>query len=497
MHSKGGHESGIVARAPPTRCGPSVLVPSARNVAPTVDPRRPAGRCRGRDAGPRGDPRLRPRARRQRRRLPRNRPARSGSPSASPSAPRPAVGARVGRERRAAGVRVAVGWSGGRPVPRRRAGARPRRAPGRRRHDRPREPARASRCGSTSWRTYCPPCVDEFPLMNGFAARYGDDGLVDPGDRRQGGRGRRRGVRRKPRRDLPARPRHRRLGAGTLGCARPAGPLLDRQGRDHPRRGARRDRAGHHGPRPQDDHAGRRRHAVTAADGPPPISSAADVAAALDALAAAPGPLLVVADFDGTLAVGSRDPAVAVIEPLAQRGLRALARVAWRAARACPRRGAHRAGGGRRRAPGAGRRRRIPRRSRPGARDAGARRARGASPGRHGPGVRRAPPPGRDPGPRASAPSSAPRRGCSSSARARRSRSTSARPTTSRRPARPWSRRSPRSRSVRACSTTAWPTIAAARSSTSDRRHAGGKREAVERLIARHRPRPWSRSATS
>ena len=26
--------------------------------------------------------------------------------------------------------------------------------------------------------TYCPPCLDEFPLMNGFAARYGDDGLV-------------------------------------------------------------------------------------------------------------------------------------------------------------------------------------------------------------------------------------------------------------------------------------------------------------------------------
>ena len=26
--------------------------------------------------------------------------------------------------------------------------------------------------------TYCPPCQDEFPLMNGFAARYGDDGLV-------------------------------------------------------------------------------------------------------------------------------------------------------------------------------------------------------------------------------------------------------------------------------------------------------------------------------
>jgi cytochrome c biogenesis protein CcmG/thiol:disulfide interchange protein DsbE len=26
--------------------------------------------------------------------------------------------------------------------------------------------------------TYCPPCVDEFPLMNGFATRYAEDGLV-------------------------------------------------------------------------------------------------------------------------------------------------------------------------------------------------------------------------------------------------------------------------------------------------------------------------------
>jgi thiol-disulfide isomerase/thioredoxin len=26
--------------------------------------------------------------------------------------------------------------------------------------------------------TYCPPCVDEMPLMNGFAARYADTGLV-------------------------------------------------------------------------------------------------------------------------------------------------------------------------------------------------------------------------------------------------------------------------------------------------------------------------------
>ena len=68
---------------------------------------------------------------------------------------------------------------------------------------------------------------------------------------------------------------------------------------------------------------------MTAAARPPSISSSADVAATLDRLAAAPGLLLVVADFDGTLAVGARDPAVAVIEPLAQRGLRALARVAF------------------------------------------------------------------------------------------------------------------------------------------------------------------------
>ena len=67
---------------------------------------------------------------------------------------------------------------------------------------------------------------------------------------------------------------------------------------------------------------------MTAAGGPPSISSAAEVAGALDALAAARAPLLVVADFDGTLAVGARDPSVAVIEPVAQRGLRALARVA-------------------------------------------------------------------------------------------------------------------------------------------------------------------------
>ena len=45
-------------------------------------------------------------------------------------------------------------------------------------------------------------------------------------------------------------------------------------------------------------------------------------------LAERPGRLLIVADFDGTLAEGSRDPGAAAIVPLARRALRRLARVA-------------------------------------------------------------------------------------------------------------------------------------------------------------------------
>ena len=58
------------------------------------------------------------------------------------------------------------------------------------------------------------------------------------------------------------------------------------------------------------------------------VSRAADVDVALGALIDAPPPLSLVIDFDGTLAVGSRDPAVARIEPLAQRALRRLAGIA-------------------------------------------------------------------------------------------------------------------------------------------------------------------------
>jgi trehalose-phosphatase len=48
-------------------------------------------------------------------------------------------------------------------------------------------------------------------------------------------------------------------------------------------------------------------------------------------MAGRPGRLLVVADFDGTLAEGSRDPGAATVVPLARRSLRRLARVAERA----------------------------------------------------------------------------------------------------------------------------------------------------------------------
>ena len=58
------------------------------------------------------------------------------------------------------------------------------------------------------------------------------------------------------------------------------------------------------------------------------VSTAADLETAIAALVDARPPLLVVIDFDGTLAVGSRDPAVARIEPLAQRALRRLAGLA-------------------------------------------------------------------------------------------------------------------------------------------------------------------------
>jgi trehalose 6-phosphate phosphatase len=67
---------------------------------------------------------------------------------------------------------------------------------------------------------------------------------------------------------------------------------------------------------------------VARADPAGATASGAGGIAAIAELATRPGRLLVVADFDGTLAEGSRDPGAAVIVPLARRALRRLARVA-------------------------------------------------------------------------------------------------------------------------------------------------------------------------
>lgn len=62
-------------------------------------------------------------------------------------------------------------------------------------------------------------------------------------------------------------------------------------------------------------------------EGLPEVSDPAVVAAALDRLVAAHSPLLLVIDFDGTLAPGSRDPGAARIDPVAQRAMRTLAQI--------------------------------------------------------------------------------------------------------------------------------------------------------------------------
>ena len=202
----------------------------------------------------------------------------------------------------------------------------------------------------------------------------------------------------------------------------------------------------------------------------------------------APAPLLVVADFDGTLAAGSRDPAAARIEPGRPTG----AAPAGRRSRPRGRAALHVAIlTGRTVADVAARARvgGIEYLGDHGLQSAWLDRGRSAAPS----------PPSSSPGsrptasrprrsPRVSPTSSAGRRGCSSSARAPRSRSTSARRTTSRRPARRSSRPSPRSRRGSASATTACGPIAAGPWWTCGPSDAGGKREAVERLIERHRP---------
>lgn len=66
---------------------------------------------------------------------------------------------------------------------------------------------------------------------------------------------------------------------------------------------------------------------MTVARGRRPRSAARPGAADLERILGRRDRLLIVSDFDGTLAVGSRDPAAATIVPLARRALRRLARI--------------------------------------------------------------------------------------------------------------------------------------------------------------------------
>lgn len=73
---------------------------------------------------------------------------------------------------------------------------------------------------------------------------------------------------------------------------------------------------------------GRGARAVAVAVGADTAVADAAALAEITRLAMRPGRLLVISDFDGTLAEGSRDPAAATIVPLARRALRRLARIA-------------------------------------------------------------------------------------------------------------------------------------------------------------------------
>ena len=193
----------------------------------------------------------------------------------------------------------------------------------------------------------------------------------------------------------PRRPAARRrssAGAAAQGAAAGGRPRLDRAGIGRVRVGAglssvtpgstsRLDaRRGPDARRHRADAADRpARHATPAPVGASRPGSSGWARAVASGLAARPGRLLVVADFDGTLAEASRDPGAARIVPLAQRALRRLAGVAA----AHPERvsvavltGQDR---GRRRGPGRRRRDRLSRRPRPPARDVPARRP----PGEH------------------------------------------------------------------------------------------------------------------
>ena len=182
---EGGHGRGMVAATLPKRRRPLVLVPSARYVGTPVDRRRPGLRGRGGGAAARGASRVRTRdgaavrraSRRSRSPRSRRRPSPSPTPSASASAAPSSVPSGGAFHVGEPAPPLVVPQVGGGTID------------------------LANLKGKPVWvnfmATWCPSCQDEFPLMNGFAARYADDGPRRHRGRCPGGRGRRGGIRRR------------------------------------------------------------------------------------------------------------------------------------------------------------------------------------------------------------------------------------------------------------------------------------------------------------
>ena len=189
-------------------------------------------------------------SRRRRRVVAERRARRRASPSASAPASGSPVAVRIGSG-------VTTNFHVGQPAPPLA------RAAGRRRDDRPRDARRARPVWVNFMQTTCPPLHRRVPAderLRGAVRATTASSSSRSTSRRTRGR---------------SPPFAERLnatfplgldtdggGPAGVGRVRPAGPLLDRPRRDRPRRRARRDRAGHHGPRRRGDPAGGRGHAV-------------------------------------------------------------------------------------------------------------------------------------------------------------------------------------------------------------------------------------------
>ena len=182
----------------------------------------------------------------------------SATPSGDRGRPRPSR-RRLARGRASAQPTVVASIGDG-ALPRRRAGAAPQRAAGRRRPDRPRQPRPSA--GLDQLHADDVPAVRRrVPADERLRGALRGHGPRGDRDRHPRGGGHGRGLCAEPQRRLPDRARRGRRRRRGVGRRRAAGPLLGGPRRDHPGRRARRDRAGRDGGEPVDDPAGGGRHA--------------------------------------------------------------------------------------------------------------------------------------------------------------------------------------------------------------------------------------------